>query len=173
MSRLTELIQSQTVVKVCLMAAPRVVLGIVAIFGATWICLSRGRHFVEPVLYAVEGIISVNGAPAQNVNVAFHPLNGDVNAFCPVGRTDSKGIFHLTTNSCADGAPAGEYNVTFVWPDASIEIDECECPDPLIHDRFKGLYATADQSGYRVTVSIASNSFRFNVWRPRSDDPLP
>ena len=70
----------------------------------------------------------VNGEPAENLNVAFHPLGGDKNLFCPVGRTNNKGIFHLMTRSGADGAPAGEYRVTLVWPDGLI--DECECPDP-------------------------------------------
>jgi hypothetical protein len=52
-------------------------------------------------------------------------------------------------------------------------IDECECPDPSLHDRLKGLYAKADQLLFRVRVDSSGNSFRFNAWRPRSDDPLP
>ncbi len=67
--------------------------------------------------------------------------------------------------------PPGEYSVTFVWPDGLI--DECECPDPFLHDRLKGLYAKADQLLYRVSVGSSDNSFRFNLWRPRWDDPVP
>jgi hypothetical protein len=52
-------------------------------------------------------------------------------------------------------------------------IDECECPDPSLHDRLKGLYAKADQLLFRVRVGSSGNSFRFSAWRPRSDDPLP
>jgi hypothetical protein len=98
------------------------------------------------------------------LNVAFHPLAGDKNLFCPVGRTNSKGIFHLMTRADADGAPAGEYSVTFVWPDGLL--DECEYTDPSLHDRLKGLYAKADQSKSQVSVGPSGNSFWFNVAAP-------
>jgi hypothetical protein len=147
------------------------VLGLVLLFAAAFVFSQRYRPLAEPILYSVEGTVLMNGEPVANLNVAFHPLDVDKNQFCPVGRTDSKGIFHLTTHSGADGAPAGEYSVTFVWPDGLI--DECECPDPTLHDRLKGLYAKADQSAFQVKVGSSGNSFRFNAWRPRSDDPLP
>jgi hypothetical protein len=147
------------------------VLGLVLLFGTAFILSKACRPSAEPILYAVEGNVLVNGEPAANLNVAFHPLDGGKNLHCPVGRTDSKGTFHLTTRCGEDGAPAGEYSVTFVWPDGLI--DECECTDPTLHDRLKGLYAKADQLLYRVRVDSFGNSFRFNAWRPRSDDPLP
>src|SRR6187401_2208154 len=114
------------------------VLGLVLLFGAPFIVWKERRRSAGPTLYAVEGKVLVNGEPAENLNVAFHPVDGDRNLFCPVGRTNSKGIFHLMTRSNSDGAPAGEYRVTLVWPDGLI--DECECPDPALHDRLKGLY---------------------------------
>ncbi len=141
------------------------VLGLVLLFGGAF------QLSAEPTLYAVKGKVLVNGEPAENLNVAFHPVDGDKNLFCPVGRTNSKGIFHLRTRSDSDGAPAGEYRVTFVWPDGSI--DECDCPDPSLHDRLKGLYAKADQSTFQVRVGSSGNSFWFNALRPRSDEPLP
>jgi hypothetical protein len=146
-------------------------LGLVFLFGAAFIISEGRRPSAEPRLYAVEGNVLVNGEPAENLNVAFHPLDGGRNLFCPVGRTDSKGTFHLTTRLGEDGAPAGEYSVTLVWPDGLI--DECECVDPALHDRLKGLYAKADQLLFPVRVGSSGNSFRFNAWRPRSDDPLP
>jgi hypothetical protein len=129
------------------------------------------RPSTRPTLYAVEGRVLVNGEPAENLSVAFHPLDRDKNVLCPVGRTNSKGIFHLMTRSNGDGAPAGEYHVTLVWPDGSI--DECECSDPALHDRLKGLYAKADQSTYRVKVGTSGNLFWFNAWQARVDDPHP
>src|SRR5690349_13127404 len=92
------------------------VLGLVLPFGAALLLSKERRLSAEPTLYAVEGKVLVNGEPAENLNVAFHPQGGDKNWFCPVGRTNSKGVFHLTTRSGADGAPAGEYSVTLVWP---------------------------------------------------------
>ncbi|MGE3638448.1 MAG: hypothetical protein AB7G28_07805 [Pirellulales bacterium] len=146
-------------------------LALVLPLGAAFLRSKERRPSLAPTLYAVEGKVLVNGAPAENLNVAFHPLDRHQNPFCPVGRTNSKGIFHLTTRTAADGAPAGEYRVTFVWPDGLI--DECECPDPTLHDRLQGLYATADQSSLRVEVGPSGNAFWFNAWRPRTDDPLP
>jgi hypothetical protein len=155
------------------LAAVSTLLGIAATFSATFFNLLK-VHPTETELFAVEGTVLVNGEPAKNVHVAFHPLNNDRIASCPVGRTDGKGNFQLTTNFGADGAPACEYYVTFVWPDPLIEFDECEGPNAIIHDRFKGLYATPDQSGYQATVSnVEKNAFRFSLWRPRSDDPIP
>lgn len=135
---------------------------------------SSGCHRpAEPTLCVVEGVLLINGEPAANANVAFHPVAASAAARCPVGRTDGQGEFRLTTRSNDDGAPAGDYCVTFVWPDETVEIDECECPDPLIHDKLKGLYAAAEQSEFRVTIGPGSNHFRFNAWRPRGDEAVP
>lgn len=147
------------------------VLGLVPLFGAAFILSNELRPTAEPTLYAVEGRVLVDGEPAENLNVAFHALDGDKNQFCPVGRTDGKGLFHLMTRSAADGAPAGEYSVTFVCPDGSI--DECECPDPTLHDWLKGSYAKADQSTFQVKVGSSGNLFWFNAQRPTADHPLP
>src|SRR6478672_10107172 len=135
------------------------VIGLVIPAGAAFVVLKARRASAEPTLYAVEGKVLVNGEPAENLNVAFHPQGGGSNMFCPVGRTNSKGLFHLMTRSGVDGAPAGEYSVTFVWPDGLI--DECECLDPSLHDRLKGLYAKADQSTFQVNVRASGNSFWF------------
>lgn len=139
---------------------------------AAALLLSNERHLSpELTLHAVEGKVLVDGEPAENLNVAFHPLDADKNPFCPVGRTNSKGIFHLMTRSDADGAPLGEYRVTLVWPDGAI--DECECPDPSLHDRLKGMYAKPDQSKLEVRVRPAGNSFWFNARRLSVEDRVP
>src|SRR5262245_20913474 len=140
------------------------VLGLVLALGTAFLLSSARRPSAEPTLYAVEGKVLVNGEPAENLNVAFHPQGGDKNLFCPVGRTNSKGIFHLMTRSGADGAPAGDYRVTLVWPDGLV--DECENIDLTLHDRLKGAYAKADQSKLQVTVRSSDNTFWFNAQRP-------
>src|SRR5262249_47117246 len=125
---------------------------------------------LSPEVFPVEGVLTVNGTPAANASLAFHPLGRGSNRCCPVGRTDTHGMFHLTTHFHSDGAPAGDYAVTIVWPDESNVIDECNCSDPLQHDRLKGFYASAEQSEIRVTVQPSANSFQFDAWRPRGDD---
>ncbi len=52
-------------------------------------------------------------------------------------------------------------------------MDECECVDPTLHDRLKGLYAKADQSKFQVRVGSSGNSFWFNAEGPRVNDRLP
>jgi len=125
------------------------------------------RQPSQQEIYPVEGILTVNGAPAANASLGFHPLDRGASARCPVGRTDIHGRFHLTTHSYCDGAPAGEYAVTIVWPDESSMVDECNCPDPLQHDRLNGLYANAEQTEIRVTVERSAKSFRLDAWQPR------
>src|SRR5262245_3943786 len=73
------------------------------------------RQQPEQEIFAVEGVLTVNGEPAANASLAFHPQSGHANPLCPVGRTDNQGRFRLTTHSCFDGAPAGDYAVTVVW----------------------------------------------------------
>jgi hypothetical protein len=147
------------------------VLGLALLFGAALLLSKALRPSAHPTLYAVEGKVLVNGEPAENLNVAFHPLDGDKSLFCPVGRTNNKGIFHLMTRSGADGAPAGEYSVTLVWPDGLL--DECVYVDPTLHDRLKGLYAKAEHSSFQVKVGSSGNKFWFNASRPPAHARLP
>jgi len=146
--------------------------GIVLSFGAAFLFLWKERlASAEPTLYAVEGKVLIDGEPAENLSVAFHPQGAKKNPFCPVGRTNHKGIFHLMTRSDGDGAPAGEYSVTLVWPDGLV--DECENIDPTLHDRLKGFYARADQSKLQVTVRSSGNTFWFNASRPPAPPLAP
>lgn len=146
-------------------------LGPVVLSATVFLLLKVHRASSKLAIYAVEGKILVNGAPAENLNVAFHPLGTDNNLICPVGRTNSKGLFHLTTRADADGAPPGEYSVTLVWPDGLL--DECECVDPSLHDRLKGIYAKPKQSRYHATVGTSGNTFWWNVVEPNASDKLP
>ncbi len=67
--------------------------------------------------YHIKGKVLVDGQPAKDVQVAFHPKGtGDQSAYFPSGKTDEKGEFALSTLTTGDGAPAGQYDVTIVWP---------------------------------------------------------
>src|SRR5262245_30863632 len=80
------------------------------------------------VLCPVEGRLLVSGIPAANAHVTFHPIEGAAGTALSVGRTGPDGSFRLTTFAAGDGAPAGEYVVTVVWPNDSIPRDECVEP---------------------------------------------
>jgi hypothetical protein len=52
--------------------------------------------------------------------VVFHPKdNADPQAPRPFGTAGADGSFGLTTSRPGDGAPAGEYRVTVIWPGAA------------------------------------------------------
>ena len=60
------------------------------------------------------------------------------------------GTFRPSTQLTADGAPAGEYRVTIVWPE--IRLDQGEEIEGA--DRLDGVYAKVTQT--QLTVSIHS-----------------
>ena len=66
---------------------------------------------------ATKGIVKTkSGRPCDNALVVFHPLGKDrLNDPKPVGKTDSKGSFVLTTFAENDGALPGDYAITVVW----------------------------------------------------------
>src|SRR5262245_41463518 len=64
--------------------------------------------------YPVKGTVLVDGKPAKEVSVLFHPKQEVGNRpYVPSGKTDEKGEFALSSFVEGDGAPAGEYDVTF------------------------------------------------------------
>ena len=118
--------------------------------------IASGPIMIEtPTLTAAPGMILLGAYAARSCPVKTQ------NAFNPT----------VAIGTPADGAPAGQYNVTLVWPDGLL--DECEWIDPVRHDRLKCRYAKADQSKFQVTVTPSTNTFWFNVERPRPDRSLP
>lgn len=99
-------------------------------------------------VYPVAGRLVVGGVPAGNAQVAFHPVGGGGLA---VAHTDADGRFRLTTRTAHDGARAGEYVVTFFWPN-----HDGTCDD-FAHDRMSGAYLDRATSPLRATVRPGSN----------------
>lgn len=110
----------------------------------------------EAAVYPVTGTLTFNGLRVANAMVAFHPLGPTGSeAALPVAATNADGAFRLTTYATGDGAPAGKYAVTVVWPDHSQPRDECE--DILMHDHFEGRYADPAKTPWHVTVHPGNN----------------
>lgn len=72
---------------------------------------SNGR---VPV-YPTEGKLLINGQPAANVFVLFHPLDSKPDSLRPSATTDNEGKYRLTSHEAYDGGPAGEYTVTLLY----------------------------------------------------------
>ena len=88
-------------------------------------------------VFPVTGTVLIDGAPAKNVHVKLYPKAGidKENPTASRGVTDENGKFAVTTYYQGDGAPVGEYIVTF---EHLVRSNLKPVPDEL-----KGKYANA------------------------------
>lgn len=114
-------------------------------------CLSAGcgrsQDYQETPVYPTSGIVTVNGEPAAGAYILFYP-DGDVGLTKgnkPFARVQDDGLFEVTTYNTADGAPAGNYRVTIIWP----EDPDARGSSP---DRLQGRYSRLGDSGLTATV---------------------
>lgn len=123
------------------------------------VCGYRGdRESSPPRAFRVTGRLFVDDYLAANACVAFHPINKETSqGRCPVAMTKRDGSFELTTYAMHDGAPDGDYMVTVTWPDDALPVDECECVEPLQHDRLGGRYADPRKTSLAVTILPQDN----------------
>jgi tetratricopeptide (TPR) repeat protein len=105
-------------------------------------------EFQAPRTVAVQGTVLYKGKPLDGVRVMLHPQfdMGAIN-FRPSGVSDAQGRFTLTTGAPNDGAPPGEYVVTFSRPRADAE-DEV--------DTWRGRHSDPARSKWRVVVKADS-----------------
>lgn len=109
-----------------------------------------------PPPHPVTGKVFYKGKPADGFAVAFHPVTAwDGAQFAPSGMTDANGDFQLHSYGENDGAPAGEYKVTFTWP------KEIAGPDPdegkQVVDQLRGAYSNPQRSKFTVKVVEGEN----------------
>jgi hypothetical protein len=101
--------------------------------------------------YPVSGKVLVNGKPEAGIVVRFEhkdtKLKGQ-NARHPVGITQADGMFQLSTNGEYDGAVAGVYAVTFIWP---------ESKSSPAGDHFQGKFRNSETSKFTATVEPGPN----------------
>jgi hypothetical protein len=121
------------------------------------------RKLDMPPLHPVKGSVSFRGRPTAGVRVIFNPITdiGKIK-YAPVAITDDSGAYQITSLIPGDGAPVGEYAVTFEWPD---HINDPLNPDPTPEiDRFRGVYANAGNTQFKVTVQAGENTVpQFNL----------
>jgi hypothetical protein len=131
--------------------------------------ITKGRWLVAVALFAagcgdgsisaprtapVTGTVLVKGKPVAGVKVTFHPqFNMGKVKYAPSGLTDKDGRFTLTTAAPNDGAPKGEYAVTFAL---MRDITDARGLDSE-EDVWKGKYADPANSAFKVTVVSGDN----------------
>jgi hypothetical protein len=106
------------------------------------------RHVVFPVT----GKLLVDGRPAEQAIVYFHPRNGD--ATRPFATVTADGSFQPGTYTTTDGVAAGEYVLTVEWPKITVvEGEEQRGPDQLA-----GRYGNPQHPVATVTVKEGENA---------------
>ena len=110
-----------------------------------------GGGISAPRTVPTSGTVLFKGKPAEGVKVTLHP-KFDMQ-FTPNGVTGKDGRFILSTGAPVDGAPPGEYSVTFelLRPGADKRGLDTE------FDVWKGKYANPDTAP-KVTVGSSATT---------------
>ncbi len=116
--------------------------------------------------YRVTGEIYVDGKPAADCFLYLQPAEGtaDPKRPHPFGRTDENGSFAVSSYVAGDGAPPGDYVLTFKWPEPSGTFKQ-QFDGP---DRLKQKYADPAKSEYHIKVEKKDNAFpRYELTTPK------
>ena len=115
-----------------------------------------GQSLPGPEPQPVHGKLIYRGRPAHGFRVAFHPLGAQKGPrFAPSAMTDENGEFHLQSYRPGDGAPIGDYAVTFEAPQASTNGDPNDAPQFV--DQLHGKLNNPATSKFKVTVREGEN----------------
>ncbi len=113
----------------------------------------------------VRGKVLYKSEPIQGVVVTLHPKQAKEKLpDLPVGTTEEDGSFTVSTGK-AEGAPAGEYVVTFIWlqPAEEKQGKKKEKPKGMVmakmelEDGFKGAYGNEKTSTIKVEIKSGKN----------------
>ena len=87
----------------------------------------------EKQVYKIEGTVSVDGKTVGEIQVALHDTAGPDNKqpTYPQGFTNQDGTIRISTYAEGDGAPKGEYKVTFGWQEYNVMSRSYSGPDKL------------------------------------------
>ncbi len=87
----------------------------------------------EKQVFKIKGTVTVDGKPVEGIQVALHDKAGPDNQqpTYPQGFTDADGNIRISTYVEGDGAPAGDYAVTFAWQEFNLMSRSYSGPDKL------------------------------------------
>jgi hypothetical protein len=109
--------------------------------------------------YPTTGKLTINSLPANGAVIRLYPVTPQADTLSPViptGIVQEDGSFELTSYRSGDGAPEGDYYVTFEWPDPKLlppQLSTIEDPP----DRLKNRYTTPDRSSLQVHIAAGEN----------------
>jgi hypothetical protein len=118
-------------------------------------CSGSGGAALNPVRGK---ILDGKGQPLAGAVVTFHPksLSKSANVMTSVGRAGADGEFTLATGD-KNGAPAGEYVVTVIWPEEPKQDGKISMAPPENRDRLNGAFANRDSTKLRAEVKAGPN----------------
>jgi len=119
---------------------------------------SSGCNSSKDKLYPVRGKVMYKNEPMAGAIVYFH-LDGsrDITKQVPYGTADANGEFQLSTFPVGEGAPAGDYVVTVIWPGKATGNRETGGRNDEPPDRLNKKYATPGPQSPKVTVKPEPN----------------
>ena len=87
----------------------------------------------EKQVFKIKGFVTVDGKPVPEIQVGLHDKAGPDNKqpTFPQGFTDANGNIRISTYEEGDGAPAGDYSVTFAWQELNLMSRSYGGPDKL------------------------------------------
>src|SRR5205823_2491306 len=104
--------------------------------------------------FPARGTTSYEGKPLAGATVILHPvIAGDAEDFRPQATVRQDGSFALGTYGVDDGAPAGQYRVTFHWYGKPSKSEDAPPPRSLLPQR----YASPESSAVTVTIQPGEN----------------
>jgi hypothetical protein len=114
-----------------------------------------GGGIKAPSTAPVSGTVLFKGKPVAGVKVTFHPQfdMGSVK-FTPNGETNKEGKFTLSTAAAGDGAPPGDYMVTFELLRGGSD----KAGRDIEVDVWKGKYADPEKGERKVTIKSGENA---------------
>ena len=140
-------------------AVPRLFVALLVVSLASS-CSKDEKHEIQGKLevFPVEGKLLIDGEPAKDATVFFHPtflIPRASSQLIPHATVDEDGSFHLTTYEANDGAPAGKYRVTVSWK-GPLDGIPGEAEDRL-PERLPKKYQNSRMTDLKVEVVEGSN----------------
>lgn len=116
---------------------------------------SSGEPNRVPV-HVVKGTVTLaDGKPADGALVLLNPVSPNGGPSVPSGMVGTDGTFAITSYAAGDGAAAGEYAVTVVWPAVPRDDSDDAHNGP---DRLKDRFADPKKPVRRITVVAGDNT---------------
>ncbi|MCP4782299.1 MAG: hypothetical protein GY903_22085 [Fuerstiella sp.] len=110
-------------------------------------CGSKQKGPPREATYPIIGVITVDGEPVEQIRVTCHPVGAGTLPTASSAYSTADGGFSIGTYEAGDGAPAGEYKLTFMWGAINLMSGRYDGPDKL-----KGRYSKVETSEFSVTV---------------------